>query len=410
MNSDGYVREEALTFLIKSPTQKTFPFILFRLADWVPSIRWTAENGVRQLIRKQEPQFLIRHHKIIDWLLKVERADLQEIHQEVTEFIFSENNIEQIIQSLEGYEEGDRYFIFRNLIARNKLDRQIFEKILTDRNYLIRLLAVRGTELIDRPDILKRLLKDRSQKIRNYAINKIPENQLEQFRTELNDMIFDNSASIRATSRRLRSIISKQDYSEKYREEISKNPKPGSIVGLSEVGSEVDLKVLYNFLNSDSPKQRAAGLFAISNLDYGKAKEQAFEMLNDSSNSVKKACLNIIPKEYSHDDLAKLRSIYDQGSNETKRFALKIISKYGGWDIAGDFLKAINERDEKIKQTAFAFLNGWYNYSIRLGTEQKESDKDYVMGIYKDLNLETLEIPYDIKKITDEIPFIFGKK
>ncbi|MGJ8660620.1 MAG: hypothetical protein ACSHXL_01150 [Bacteroidota bacterium] len=410
MNSNGYIREEALSFLIITPTQKTFPFILFRLADWVPTIRQTAENGIRKLIQQQEPQFLIRHHKIIDWLLKVERSDLQTIHQEVTEAIFSKENIEQIINNLDRYEEGDRYFIFRNLIARNERDRQIFEKILNDKNYLIRLLAIRNTDMIERPEILKRLLNDRSQKIRHYAINKIPESQLGKFQIELNSLLFDNSTAIRANCRLLLSKISNSNYAEIYRVEIVENPTPGSIVGLSEVSDKSDIDTIAEFLSSVLAKQRAAGLYAISNLDYERAKEKAFELLYDLSNTVKKICFNIIPKYKSFDDLSKLRSIYDDGTNETKRFVLKIISKYGGWDIAGDFLKGIIEEDEKIKQTAFAFLNGWYYYSIRLGTEQKETDKEYVMGIYTELNFETLEIPYDVKKITNEIPFIFGRK
>lgn len=410
MNSNGYVREEALTFLIKSPTQKTFPFILFRLADWVPTIRRTAEFGIRQLIQQKEPFFLIRHHKIIDWLLKVERADLQGIHQEITEFIFGDSNIEHLLDNNKNYEDGDRFFIFKNLIARNKLDREIFEKILTDKNYLIRLLAVRNMNLIDQPDILKRLLRDRNQKIRNYAIHKIPEFQLEQFQTELNHLLFDNSASIRAISRRLLSIFSSLEYKSIYRNEVRKNPKPGSIIGLSEIGSNEDLKVLMDFISADLANQRAAGLIAISNLNYEKAKEHAFKMLNDSSHWVKKSCFKILSKEQSKDDLTKLRSIYNQGSSATKRFTLKIINQYGGWDIAGDFLKGIYEKDPKIKAKSFAYLNGWYHYSRRLGTEQKETDRDYVMKIYNNMNFEALDIPRDIKKIVDEIPFIFTKK
>ena len=189
MNSDGYVREEALIFLIKNPTQRTFPFILFRLADWVPTIKQISEHGIRKLIQEYKPEFLIRYHKIIDWLLKVERSDLEGIHQEITEFIFSEQNIQQIIANLEDYEEGDRYFIFRNLIARNLLDEQIFEKILMDKNFLIRLLAIRNIDMLERPDVLKKLLNDRSQKIRHHAINKISETQIEQFQTELNSYI-----------------------------------------------------------------------------------------------------------------------------------------------------------------------------------------------------------------------------
>ena len=73
-------------------------------------------------------------------------------------------------------------------------------------------------------------------------------------------------------------------------------------LNLSEVGDKSDLDTLGEFLSSDSAKQRAAGLFAISNLDYNEAKVQAFELLNDSSNTVKKSCFNIIPKEKSFDD------------------------------------------------------------------------------------------------------------
>lgn len=410
MNSDGYIREEALTFLIKTPTQSTFPFILFRLADWVPRIRQKVEREIRHLIQKQKPEFLIRNHKILDWILKVERTNLLEIHQGITEFIFSDKNVHQIIQDIDSYEERSRYFIFKNLIKRHKLDGQISEKILTDKSYLIRLLAVRNINLIERPEILRRLLKDKNQKIRNYAINRISENQLSLFKTELNSLIFDNSSTIRAICRTLLLKISDQNYPEKYRQKISKNPNPGSIIGLSEMGERTDIDRLSGFLKSDSPKLRAAALFAVSNIDYDNAKVQAFELLHDSSNTVKKTCYNVISNDKSSDDLSKLRNIYDIGSNETKRFVLKIINKYGGWDIVGDFLKGINEGDEKINQTAFAFLKGWYNYSIRLGTKQKDVDQNYVIGIYRDLNIGRLELPSDIKNITNKIPFIFGRK
>lgn len=410
MNSNGYVREEALTFLIKSPTEKTFPFILFRLADWVPTIRYTAESGIRNFILQRDPHHLIRHHKIINWLLKVNRVDLQTIYQEITQYIFTEVSINQTIRNLEDYNEGDRYFIFKNLITYNKVDSQILEKIIADKNYLIRLLAVQNIDLIERPEILKRLLSDKSQKIRNYALNKISEFQLEIFSTDLNDLIFDDSATIRATARKLLSTIQEQNYLKKYREEVIRSPKPGSIIGLSEVGNESDLRTLFKFLTSDSSKERAAGLLAISNLDYEKSKEEAFELINDTSSRVKKTCFYIIPKEKSFDDLSKLRSIYDQGTNDTKRFTLKVISRYGGWDIVGDFLKGINEADEKINQAAFSFLNRWYDYSVRLAIDQKKSDKEYVLGIYRDLNFEKCETPIETKKIIDRIPFIFGEK
>ncbi|MEM9676021.1 MAG: hypothetical protein AAF992_25750, partial [Bacteroidota bacterium] len=255
-----------------------------------------------------------------------------------------------------------------------------------------------------------RLLSDKSQKVRHYAILMIPESQLYQFRNELDSLLFDDSASIRSISRSLLSKIGDLNYSNRYRQQIDVNPKPGSIIGLSEVGDKTDLNILIVCLKSDLPKIRAAGLYAISNLDYNRAKEHAFILLNDLSNTVKKACVNIIPREKSSNDLVTLRSIYDQGTNEAKRFTLKIISSYGGWSIAGDFLKGVEEADEKIQQIAFALLSKWYNYTIRLGTEQKENDRNYVLGVYENLNFDELELPKNIRKIIENIPFIFGRK
>jgi hypothetical protein len=176
MNSSGYVREEALNGLLSNSKQSTFPFILFRLGDWVPAIKAKAEKEIKDVIQREEPDFLIKNHGLIDWLLKIGRSDLRHIHNEITQFIFSDSNIERIIKSLDKYSDGDRFFIFRNLIQKGKLKALVLEEILTDNNHLIRLLAIRNIEFINNHDLTKRLLKDRSQKIRQYAINKIPHN------------------------------------------------------------------------------------------------------------------------------------------------------------------------------------------------------------------------------------------
>ncbi|OJJ15394.1 hypothetical protein BKI52_38925 [marine bacterium AO1-C] len=407
MNGDGYIREHALKFLIQHPTQKTFLFVLFRLTDWVSAIRQAAEVSINQMVQAIDPLFLIKHHKIIEWLLKVQRADLRGIHKDIIELIFAEVNIDQITQNVEAYEEKERYFIFKNLITRHTIDGQLLEKGLNDKSYLIRLLVVRNMAIKKHPDVLKKMLSDRNQKIRHYAISHIAEEQLRQFQTNLDYLLFDNSASIRSIARRLLSKICDIDYPQRYRTEILKKIAPGNIIGLAEVGDKTDLHRFTSLLQSNYPKHRTAGLLAISILDYEMAKEEAFKLLNDSSNTVKKACLSIITKMKLASDLPKMRNIYDQGTSSTKRFVLKAISRYGGWGIAGDFLKGIQESDVQLKKTACSFLETWYSYSIRLGAKQPEHDARYVMDIYK--NLDLLDVPENIKKIIDNIPFIFGE-
>jgi hypothetical protein len=407
MNSSGYVREEALNGLLSNSKQSTFPFILFRLGDWVPAIKAKAEKEIKDVIQREEPDFLIKNHGLIDWLLKIGRSDLRHIHNEITQFIFSDSNIERIIKSLDKYSDGDRFFIFRNLIQKGKLKALVLEEILTDNNHLIRLLAIRNIEFINNHDLTKRLLKDRSQKIRQYAINKIPQNLIYEFKVEIYQLLFDSSAGIRNTARLNLSKVEENDFLQIYKEHIITKPSVGCIIGLAEVGTKNDIEIIKRFLNSKSAKIKSASLFAISLLNYVHAKELAFELLNDDSNTVKKTCCTIIQKERSTSDIEKLRTIYDLGQNETKRFALKTISKYGGWSIAGDFLKGILQPDDKLRETSFALLSGWHKYSIRLGSTQQSEDKKYVMSIYNAGQFNKISLTPDIDRIIKEIPFIF---
>lgn len=97
MNANGYVREKALSVLTSSPTRVSIPFIFFRLADWVLPVRQVAAYGVKRILAKQVPQDLIYHHRIVTWLLKVERTVLDGIYNEVIASVFSDENIGKLL-------------------------------------------------------------------------------------------------------------------------------------------------------------------------------------------------------------------------------------------------------------------------------------------------------------------------
>ena len=408
LNGNGFVREEALSKLSKNKTNFSFPFILFRLSDWATEVRVLAEEIIRKMIASSETEFLIRHHKTIDWLLKVQRNDLSELHSEITNGIFSPNNITQILSTVDTYSEGDRFYIYKNLISRNLLTQANLESALNDKNYLIRLLGTKAINLSKTPKILKRLLIDKSQIIRSYALKKIDENQITIFKAELTNLLVDDSGSIRERSRNLLSKVEKIDFYQFYKDSFNQKPTVGNTLGISEVGTEDDVFRFKELLNSSKSKLRAASLFAISNLDLSIAKEMCFDMLFDESNKVRETCASIITKTVLPNDLEKLRNIYDKGDTDTKRYTLRIIKNYGGWSIAGDFLKGLSESDKRLRDLSYTLLSGWHNYSIRLGTELKDSNREYVLGVYRKINLENL--PHGSRAIAERIPFIFGEK
>ncbi|GAA0894080.1 hypothetical protein GCM10009122_37600 [Fulvivirga kasyanovii] len=407
MNGNGYVREAAVQKLSSIPESSTFPFILFRLGDWVPAVRAQAENSVRKLIEEAKPSFFIEHHKIIDWLIHVERVDLGAIHEEISQFLFSAKNINELLQTIDEYPEGSRYYLFKNLVNRQLLTPSIVELILNDSSYLIRLLAVKNSDIMDNPALVKKLLSDKNQKIRIYAINSIQIGQEQLYKKALYHSIFDSSFLVRSKARDLISRMEEVNFYKLYQDRINQQPSIGAIIGLAETGSKADIPKLEMFMLSETSKYRSASLFALSILDFDTAKSKAFELLEDSSNMVKKMCANIITSSRSARDLPRLRPIFDSGDHDTKRYVLKIISQYGGWSVAGDFLKGIQEPNEMLKYMAYACLKSWYVYSMRLATTMNESDKQYVLDVYNQIDVESLELPHDIYGIVGRVPFIF---
>ena len=407
MNSSGYVREEALKRLAKNLTDIVFPFVLFRLSDWVGPVRKLADELIRKVIDDLDPTLLVKYHDIYDWLLKIQRKDLLDIHTEITEVLFSKANVQRIIDSVDSYDEKDRFYVFKNLTKRELLTDEILRLIVHDKSPIIRLLSVRNYSDTLSQEMLELLLRDKSQKVRLYSIQKIESDEVPIYLESLESMLFDNSAAIRSLARDLISSHKEVDFYKTYREELLASQSVGSILGLSEMGSAKDIDKLEDILKSNLAKKRAATLIAISNLDIDRGRELAFQMLTDDSNTVKKSCLVIILKERSSGDIEILRSLFDKTGTETKRFCLKAISKYGGWSIVGDYLKAVSENNSDLNSTAYMLLSSWYSYSIGLATPQTEADREYVIKAYEGIDMENLEIPFQTKKIISRIPFIF---
>ncbi|MGB0868899.1 MAG: hypothetical protein ACPGSD_04810 [Flavobacteriales bacterium] len=83
LNGNGYTREEALIRLDKLHVQRSIPFFLFRLADWVVPIRTKAEQAIRKFIKSENTIYFIRNHKQVSWLLQVLRNDLSGLYLEI---------------------------------------------------------------------------------------------------------------------------------------------------------------------------------------------------------------------------------------------------------------------------------------------------------------------------------------
>jgi hypothetical protein len=255
----------------------------------------------------------------------------------------------------------------------------------------------------DSKTILIKLLSDKSQKVRQFAVNLIANQDLNDYELILRTLIFDNSTSVRVETRRLLSKICDCDFKKIYIESISKKQLIiGSILGLSEVSDKEDISLLLKYFDSDRAMIRTACLIGIYNLDTNIGTEKAYQILEtENPVSTKKAAENILAKEGI--DFKRLRKLYDLTDSTGKKIILRLYNRFSGWSVAGDFLKALIDKDRKIQLLAKVFLESWNNYTIRLATKQSPEDKDYVLSWYKKTNEMGIQVPKNI-------PFIFGEK
>ena len=79
-----------------------------------------------------------------------------------------------------------------------------------------------NVDFIGDSDLTKRLLKDRSQKIRQHAVNSIPPDRTNEFKAEIYQLVFDASAGIRAVARLALSRVDQFDFRQIYNEQLFK--------------------------------------------------------------------------------------------------------------------------------------------------------------------------------------------
>ena len=400
MNRSGYLREKALNKLIADKSPRAIPFILFRLADWVVPIRKKAEVVLKSFLVEENRLSFLQNHKLLNWLLKVERADLSGLYSQIVHSVTSKRIDSEQLKRLK---EGDRFFYFKSWEKSREVDTDLITQMLSDKYYLIRMLAVKHVQKVEKTgEVIALLLSDPSQKVRQGAIRLFSDLEVKDYQPMLEKLIFDSATSIRQEARRLLGKEGEWDFVAKYTEKLESGQLlAGSILGLSEVSDKSQLPLIQTYLDSERAKIRSAALFGIYTLAPALAEEMAYEILESANPAnTKKVAYSILLKEGISPN--RLRKIFEVTDETGKKLILQLFNKFGGWAVAGDFLKAMVQEKGLVCKRAKLYLALWTTYSVRLGTTQSQEDKEYVLTWYKKAEEMGMTVP-------GNIPFIFGE-
>lgn len=395
LNGNGYVREKALQKLAETNSEQAIPFIVFRLADWVPAVRQTALKSLENFKKKEYINALIENLVIFEGLQKVERTDLSSVHSDIMNFVVIQNK-QFVIDNFKTFTDKTRIVIAKQISYSTNIELDDLKALLNDKHFLVRNFALTHFEKLTQIET-DNLLKDKSARVRLQTLYNLKSR--ENFSKIVFPFLADNSASIRDFARyTLKNSIS--DYPKIYNDNLKNNLNViGSLFGLAETKGMDFAESVLPFLKDDKLKVRKTAFIAIKQLDNNKAHEFAIQNLDSEYVGIRNIIIEYFANTTSTDVLQKARVTYTNGHFELKKSMLKLFSKVGKWTTIADLMIGTIDEDENIRQLSFVYLQHWRKKATTYFIQPKQEELERANQIFK----FAFEI-HKVKKYFDKNP------
>ncbi len=407
LNGNGYVREKAVKELARLKNATGLKFIILRLGDWVGAVRKVAKEAVLSFLENTYIDHLLQQLSTIDWLLKVERVDLSEVHDRIIKFIVSQNFSEDFYNKIKGLDDKTRFQFYKTFLCyKNPTQEQIL-KISADKNFLVRLQLTKHLSAFDtntQKELTAKFLHDQSARVRFDALH-TSRSFSPLFDNQICKLLSDEAASVRALSRQLlkNRVI---NFADLYKQRIADRQfLSGSLLGLSETGNSEDLPVFEQYIHSEKSKLIVACLTAVNKFNEDKAKHYSLKLLVHPIKKVRDKAVEMLTKSSNMETLQMVRDIYATVDYDIKKTILKLYNKIGGWNIVGDLLLAIADENVNIQDLGWQLLNNWKAKAARIFTTPPAAETQRVNKIYSSLDTSSLTLTHSRTALLQDLKF-----
>jgi HEAT repeat protein len=374
LNRNGYVRQEALSRLGTIQDEYALPYLILRLADWVPEIRELAERLVREAIERRVVRSIADYSFLIKWMERVGRVDLKPIRTAMIQAMMKRDPAE-LRAALEHENPDVRLFCYRAVLVDTEVQPEVVERGLGDAAVKIRMAMVHLIAA-QKPSCgvgwLRRLYGDRNPAVRVAAVRAAAEAY--GVDGAFDKMIFDASAGVRDAARFYLRKYGREDFAPRYREEIravEMVPRlVGILGGLSETGTVSDYNVVASFLDHPNAVVRSAALYGVARLDARRAFERLVRALEDPSAKVRNTAIKKLVDVEVPEKRDAVLPVFESGRRPGSWSALRVLCRIGSWSSLRDILFALETGDSVLETFARREANRWISaFHNRLFTE-----------------------------------------
>jgi HEAT repeat protein len=379
LNGSGYVREKAVLKLASSNSEIAIPFIVYRLADWVPIVRQSALKGIENFKKTKFINALVDNLSIFEWLQKVERTNLSSVYSDIMDFVVVENK-KYVTDNFKTFTDKTRLLVAKQISASEKIDLSDLKLLLQDRHFLIRNLALTHFDQLTQTEI-DNLLTDKSASVRIQTLYKLKDRP--EFSEIIYPFLFDSSASIREFARyTLKNKIS--DFAKIYSDNLLlKTNIIGSLSGLGETNGKEHSENIEIFLNDKKIKIRKTAFLALKKLNEEKAYNFALLNLDSEYSGIRNLVIDFLSNSATSEVLQKARETYTNGKFELKKSMLKLFSKIGRWTTIADIMIGTIDENEDIRQLSLGYLQQWRTKATSYFTQPKPGELERANQIFK---------------------------
>lgn len=394
LNSNGYVREKALKLISDANSPSALPYILLRLNDWVVSVRNLAEHILKNMLIPDNIDCFINHFGLINKLQDAVRVDLNSIKTQIEDFLKNDSVQDMVKSKLKHPQVKTRLFCYQLLKGKIVNDETIITSALHDKSFEVRMWlveAIKTLEPQDRYAIIEELLQDKSAKVKTAVLREHEDVVSLHFRRMLEMLLVDENASVREDARfivKRHSMIT--DIPEFYRLQILKDPLPGAIAGLGEIGGQRDYDIVCDFKTHEESKMRLASLKAMWQLSKVDSVGFVLDALNSEVPKIKKTAKRLLKKTKMPEIRLAMKEKLRSEDLDMGIFALQIIYSYGGWQALLAILYAISREQEPVLSKARNLLNNWLHKSTGLYSRPDGDTEEAIIELYEKISLKQL--------------------
>ncbi|HZG13518.1 MAG TPA: HEAT repeat domain-containing protein [Candidatus Bathyarchaeia archaeon] len=384
---NGYIREKAVERLAQVQSGREIAFLLIRLNDWLPKIRFLAFRALKQRLQPHYAKHFLESIYLVKHLSTYyTREKFSDFVEEIYARFRHPQSRNVLIDGLYAKDPVVRRFCFDFAITLPDMDHEsMLMEVIKQPDAWLRLAACKhicssfsGQALLR---WLDRMKQDVFPPIRQLVLQTVVDRFPDQAQESLKQALLDRHKNIRELARYYLKKTEGMHYPSFYREKLTGTDAAvllGAIAGMGETGDKTDAPLIMPFLSHESLRVNRASVKALAKLDPESSIDVFLQLLLSDKPSVSREARLALAELVDLRMAPTLLGWYTREQRlHVKKNILFLFSKLGKADSILYLLRASMVPEQEMNALAQRYVEAWvagYNkrFYIQIRPERRE--------------------------------------